>query len=115
MSLSLGSAAITRRRSTARKPAWSTAITQPCSASLPPSPNSMISVHGNMYINAIKIVREVTGLGLKEAKDLVDAVNAGKPRVVRDEIELEAALAIRAKFESLAIVRIEHTGRTRQG
>ena len=45
-------------------------------------------------IGVIKLVREVTGLGLKEAKDLVD--NAPKP--IKEKITPEEAEAIKAKF-----------------
>lgn len=50
---------------------------------------------GDKKINVIKVVREITGLGLKEAKDLVD--NA--PRPVREKIAKEEAQAIKAKLE----------------
>ncbi len=51
---------------------------------------------GDRKINVIKTVREVTSLGLKEAKDLVD--NAPKP--VREGISKEEAEEIKAKFEA---------------
>lgn len=50
---------------------------------------------GDKKINVIKVVREVTGLGLKEAKDLVD--NAPKP--VKEKVNKEEAEAIKKKFE----------------
>ncbi|MCL6639581.1 MAG: 50S ribosomal protein L7/L12 [Firmicutes bacterium] len=50
---------------------------------------------GDKKINVIKVVREITGLGLKEAKDLVD--NAPKP--VKEKISKEEAQAIKAKLE----------------
>lgn len=50
---------------------------------------------GAAKINVIKVVREITGLGLKEAKDLVD--NAPKP--VKEKINKEEADAIKAKLE----------------
>lgn len=50
---------------------------------------------GDKKINVIKVVREITGLGLKEAKDLVD--NAPKP--VKEKIGKEEAQAIKAKLE----------------
>lgn len=49
---------------------------------------------GASKINVIKVVREVTGLGLKEAKDLVD--NA--PKAVKEKIAKEEAEALKAKF-----------------
>lgn len=51
---------------------------------------------GASKINVIKAVREITGLGLKEAKDLVD--NAPKP--VKEKASKEDAEAIKAKLEA---------------
>ncbi|MHA6534144.1 50S ribosomal protein L7/L12 [Paenibacillus sp. BAC0078] len=50
---------------------------------------------GASKINVIKIVREITGLGLKEAKDLVD--NAPKP--IKEKVSKEDAEAVKAKLE----------------
>ena len=50
---------------------------------------------GDKKINVIKVVREVTGLGLKEAKDAVEKT----PFTVKEGIKKEDADAIRAKFE----------------
>lgn len=50
---------------------------------------------GASKINVIKVVREVTGLGLKEAKDLVD--NAPKP--LKEKVSKEEAEAVKAKLE----------------
>ncbi|MBI4461701.1 MAG: 50S ribosomal protein L7/L12 [Acidobacteria bacterium] len=50
---------------------------------------------GSNKINVIKAVREVTSLGLKEAKDLVD----GAPKTVKEGVTKEEAEAIRKKFE----------------
>ncbi len=50
---------------------------------------------GEKKIQVIKVVRELTGLGLKEAKDLVD--NAPKP--VKEKVGKEEAEAIKAKLE----------------
>jgi large subunit ribosomal protein L7/L12 len=50
---------------------------------------------GEKKIQVIKVVRELTGLGLKEAKDLVD--NAPKP--VKEKVSKEEAEAIKAKLE----------------
>ena len=52
---------------------------------------------GDKKINVIKVVREVTSLGLKEAKDLVD----GAPKVVKEGITKDEAAAIRKKFEEV--------------
>jgi large subunit ribosomal protein L7/L12 len=49
---------------------------------------------GASKINVIKVVREITGLGLKEAKDLVD--NAPKP--VKEKVSKEDAEALRTKL-----------------
>src|SRR3954464_8086041 len=49
---------------------------------------------GTNKINVIKVVREVTSLGLKEAKDLVE----GAPKAVKEGIPKEEALAIQKKF-----------------
>jgi len=49
---------------------------------------------GDKKINVIKVVREITGLGLKEAKDLVD----GAPKTVKEKVNKEEAEAIKAKL-----------------
>ena len=49
---------------------------------------------GTNKINTIKVVREVTALGLKEAKDLVD----GAPKTVKEGISKDEAEAIKKKF-----------------
>jgi len=50
---------------------------------------------GASKINVIKVVREITGLGLKEAKELVD--NAPKP--LKEKVAKEEAEAVKAKLE----------------
>ncbi|WP_284642736.1 50S ribosomal protein L7/L12 [Paenibacillus silviterrae] len=50
---------------------------------------------GASKINVIKVVREITGLGLKEAKDLVD----GAPKPLKEKIGKEEAESIKAKLE----------------
>lgn len=50
---------------------------------------------GDKKIQVIKVVRELTGLGLKEAKDLVD----GAPKPVKTGVSKEEAEAIKAKIE----------------
>jgi len=52
---------------------------------------------GDKKINVIKVVREVTSLGLKEAKDLVD----GAPKVVKEGISKDEAATIKKKFEEV--------------
>lgn len=51
---------------------------------------------GGAKINVIKVVREITGLGLKEAKDLVD----GAPKAVKEKASKADAEAIKAKLET---------------
>lgn len=51
--------------------------------------------HGEKKIQVIKVVRELTGLGLKEAKDLVD----GCPKPVKEGVSKEEAATIKAKLE----------------
>jgi large subunit ribosomal protein L7/L12 len=55
----------------------------------------VLTAIGDKKIQVIKVVREVTSLGLKEAKEVVD--NA--PGVVREAVEKEEAEAIKAKLE----------------
>jgi large subunit ribosomal protein L7/L12 len=55
---------------------------------------------GDKKINVIKVVREVTSLGLKEAKDLVD----GAPKTIKEGINKEEAEAIKAKFAEVGAV-----------
>ena len=50
---------------------------------------------GASKINVIKVVREVTEMGLKEAKDLVD----GAPKIVKEGLKKEEAEALKKKFE----------------
>ncbi|HAB29255.1 MAG TPA: 50S ribosomal protein L7/L12, partial [Gemmatimonadetes bacterium] len=50
---------------------------------------------GDKKIQVIKVVREVTSLGLKEAKDLVD----GAPSTVREALTKEEAEQVKAKLE----------------
>ena len=52
---------------------------------------------GDKKINVIKVVREVTSLGLKEAKDLVD----GAPKLVKEGISKDEAAAVKKKFEEV--------------
>ena len=52
---------------------------------------------GANKINVIKVVREITALGLKEAKDLVE----GAPKPIKEGIPKEEAAAIKKKFEEV--------------
>ena len=54
----------------------------------------ILQAAGGQKINVIKVVREITALGLKEAKDLVEAA----PKVVKEGVSKEEAEAIRAKL-----------------
>jgi large subunit ribosomal protein L7/L12 len=58
---------------------------------------------GANKINTIKAVREVTSLGLKEAKDLVD----GAPKAIKENATKEEAETIKKKFEGIATVEIK--------
>ena len=55
----------------------------------------MLTAAGDKKINVIKAVREVTSLGLKEAKDLVESA----PATVKEGVSKDEAEAIRKKFE----------------
>ena len=55
---------------------------------------TLTDVGGNK-INVIKVVREVTSLGLKEAKDLVE----GAPKAIKEGVTKDEAAAIKKKFE----------------
>lgn len=54
----------------------------------------ILTAAGANKINVIKVVREVTSLGLKEAKDLVD----GAPKPIKEGISKDEAAAIQKKF-----------------
>src|SRR5881275_992677 len=57
---------------------------------------TLTEVGGNK-INVIKVVREITSLGLKEAKDLVE----GAPKPIKEGIPKDEAAAIKKKFEDV--------------
>jgi len=57
--------------------------------------NIVLKAAGANKISVIKVVREITELGLKEAKDMVDAA----PQTVKEGVKKEDAEAIKAKFE----------------
>ncbi|MBN1570099.1 MAG: 50S ribosomal protein L7/L12 [Acidobacteria bacterium] len=57
--------------------------------------NVILSAVGEKKINVIKAVREVTSLGLKEAKDLVE----GAPKPIKEGVSKEEADSIKKKFE----------------
>lgn len=55
---------------------------------------------GDQKIKVIKVVRDATGLGLKEAKDLVD----GAPKTVKEGVSKEEAEELKAKFSEVGAV-----------
>ncbi|MBE0712828.1 MAG: 50S ribosomal protein L7/L12 [Candidatus Aminicenantes bacterium] len=62
--------------------------------------SAILKTVGDKKINVIKVVREITNLGLKEAKDLVD----GAPKPVKEGVTKEEAEAIKAKFAEVGAV-----------
>ena len=64
----------------------------------------VLAAIGDNKVNVIKAVRELTGLGLKEAKDLVD----GAPKTVKEGVSKDEAAAIQKKFtEAGATVEVK--------
>lgn len=59
--------------------------------------NVILKEAGADKIKVIKVVREVTGLGLKEAKDVVD----GAPKTVKENVSKDEAAQIEAKFKEV--------------
>ena len=62
--------------------------------------NVVLKDAGDQKIKVIKVVRDATGLGLKEAKDLVD----GAPKTVKEGVSKEEAEELKAKFEEVGAV-----------
>jgi large subunit ribosomal protein L7/L12 len=62
----------------------------------PTSFDAILTAIGEKKINVIKVVREVTALGLKEAKDLVESA----PAKIKEGINMDDAKALQAKFEA---------------
>ena len=62
----------------------------------PTSFDVVLTAIGEKKINVIKVVREVTGLGLKEAKDAVEAA----PSKIKEGVNMDDAKALQAKFEA---------------
>ena len=76
----------------------------PAAAAEKTSFDVILKSFGDKKIQVIKVVREVTGLGLMEAKDLVD----GAPKVVKEGVTPEEAEAVKATFaESGATIEIK--------
>jgi len=59
--------------------------------------NVILKEVGAEKIKVIKVVRDITGLGLKEAKDLVD----GAPKTVKENVSKDEATAIETKFKEV--------------
>ena len=66
--------------------------------------NVVLKEAGANKIQVIKVVRDATGLGLKEAKDLVD----GAPKTVKENVAKEEAEELKAKFtEAGAVIELQ--------
>ncbi len=81
------------------------AVGAPATAAVPAAEEKasfdvILTAAGDKKIQVIKVVREITSLGLKEAKDLVD----GAPKPVKTAITKEEAEAIKAKLEEQGAV-----------
>ena len=63
----------------------------------------VLTAAGDKKIQVIKVVRELTSLGLKEAKDLVD----GAPKPLKENVSKDEAAAVAKKFEGVATVKIK--------
>jgi large subunit ribosomal protein L7/L12 len=85
----------------AAAPVMMAAAGAPAAAAAAAEEKTEFAVHltaaGDKKINVIKVVREVTSLGLKEAKDLVD----GAPKLVKEGVTKDEAAAIKKKFEEV--------------
>ena len=62
--------------------------------------NVVLTEAGDQKIKVIKVVRDATGLGLKEAKELVD----GAPKTVKENVSKEEAEDLKAKFTEVGAV-----------
>jgi len=58
--------------------------------------NVVLAASGDKKINVIKVVREITGLGLKEAKDLVE----GAPKTLKEGVSKDDAESMKKKLEA---------------
>ena len=73
----------------------------------PTSFDVVMTSYGEKKINVIKVVREITGLGLKEAKDMVEGV----PSKVKEGVNMDDAKALQAKLQAEgATVEIKPAG-----
>ncbi len=80
----------------AAMPAVAGAVAGAAAAEEKTSFNIILKSAGDQKINVIKAVKEITGLGLKEAKDLVE----GAPKPVKENIKKEEAEEIKKKLEA---------------
>ena len=62
--------------------------------------NVFLKSAGEQKINVIKVIREATGLGLKESKDIAD----GAPKMVKEGLKKEEAEALKVKLEGAGAV-----------
>ena len=84
----------------AAAPAAGGAVAGDAAAEEKTSFNVVLKEAGDQKIKVIKVVRDATGLGLKEAKDLVD----GAPKTVKEGASKEEAEDLKAKFEEVGAV-----------
>ena len=84
----------------AAAPVAAAAVAGPAAAAAPAAEKTEFTVvlasAGDKKINVIKVVREITGLGLKEAKDLVEAA----PKAVKEGVPKADAEKLKAKLEA---------------
>jgi large subunit ribosomal protein L7/L12 len=68
---------------------------------IPPKKKTEFNVEltnfGSQKVKVIKAIREITGLGLREAKEFVEAA----PKIIKEGVSIEEAEALKAKFEEL--------------
>ena len=62
--------------------------------------NVELTDYGKQKIKVIKVIREILGLGLKEAKEFVESV----PAIIKEEVSIEEAEALKAKIEEQGAV-----------
>jgi len=68
----------------------------PPGEAVPTAFNVVLTAAGDKKISVIKVVREITALGLKEAKDLVDSA----PKAVKEGLSADDAAALKSKLEA---------------
>jgi large subunit ribosomal protein L7/L12 len=81
----------------AMAPAGAAAAGAPAAAEEQTEFDAMLTAIGDKKIQVIKVVRELTGLGLKEAKDLVD----GAPKPVKEKVSKQEAETIKTKLSEV--------------